>query len=90
MARRANNGYSFGVIFKIEIGFPTYVPSLGEQSSGAPGSTIVHLSVRSYAPAGEDDAPKKKGRRRRTRSDGGEHMDEDEDEAGCGCGCVIC
>ncbi|KAK7683015.1 hypothetical protein QCA50_013687 [Cerrena zonata] len=75
-----------------KIGFPTYIPS-SEQSATPQTSTIVHLSVRAYAPAGEDDAPKKKGRRRRTRSDGEGHMDEEseDDEAGCsGCGCVIC
>lgn len=78
---------------QIEIGFPSYVPARDQSSTSAPPqSTIVHLSVRAYAPAGEDDAPKKKGRRRRTRSDGEERVDEDEeDEAGCArCGCVIC
>ena len=74
-----------------EVGFPSFVPTGADASqptrtSSPPPSTIVHLSIRSFAPAGSD-ATKKKGRRRRmTGGDGAEEPD-----AGCCAGCcVIC
>ncbi|OBZ77356.1 Ubiquitin-like protein 3 [Grifola frondosa] len=65
-----------------KLSFPTYLPS------SAPTPTIVHLSVRSYAPPTED-TPKKKRRRTGSQnvSSGGELGQEE--NVPC-CSCVIC
>ncbi|KAF8872504.1 ubiquitin-related domain-containing protein [Infundibulicybe gibba] len=65
--------------------FPAQAPS----TTTPPTSTIVHLSIRSYLPPGEDGGEKKgkKGRRRIT-SEGPAHQDEV--VVGRACGCVIC
>ncbi|RPD65301.1 hypothetical protein L226DRAFT_456020 [Lentinus tigrinus ALCF2SS1-7] len=62
-----------------KLAFPTQVPS------SAPSSTIVHLSIRAYAPPSED-VPKKK--RRSAATGAGEGGDEE--NAGCCSSCIIC
>jgi hypothetical protein len=62
------------------LSFPTMT-----SDRGAPAATIVHLAIRPYAPGGEEDGLKKKGRRR--RADGVEEGAVIEDR---GCCCVIC
>lgn len=74
----------------IKLGFPTFIPTSSTQGQASrpstpPQSTIVHLSIRSYAPPG-DEGLKKKGRRR-TTAEGGP---ESEGPGGFCCGCVIC
>ena len=64
-----------------EISFPTHLPS------DAPASTIVHLSIRAYAPPSED-APKKK-KRTPTTTSGAPGEGVEEEGAGC-CSCIIC
>ncbi|KAI0646159.1 ubiquitin-related domain-containing protein [Trametes meyenii] len=65
-----------------KLSFPTQLPS------SAPSATIVHLSVRPYAPASED-VPKKK-----RRNVGGQtHASGEgtsEESAGCCSSCIIC
>ncbi|KAI0077583.1 hypothetical protein K474DRAFT_1684236 [Panus rudis PR-1116 ss-1] len=70
-----------------EAGFPSYLPTSSDTEQTNPPSTIVHLSIRAYAPATADESLKKKGRRRR----GGEAGDDDEYSPRCHCGaCIIC
>ncbi|TBU27348.1 ubiquitin-related domain-containing protein [Dichomitus squalens] len=64
-----------------KVSFPTSVPS------SAPASTIVHLSIRAYAPQAED-VPKKK--RRGANASSGAAPGDAEDQAGCCSSCVIC
>jgi len=74
----------------IKVGFPTHTPASSQSSPPPtpPPCTIVHLSIRAYAPPGSEDAPKK-GRRR--RSEAGGVSDEGANEgAGCCSSCVIC
>ncbi|KAF7354810.1 Ubiquitin-like protein 3 [Mycena sanguinolenta] len=85
-----------------KLAFPTHIPcptppseptSNTEAPPPAP-STIVHLSIRAYAPP-PDDAPKKKKstRRRGTGASEGESAagaPPVEEEEGAGCCCVIC
>ncbi|KAI8986800.1 ubiquitin-related domain-containing protein [Trametes punicea] len=65
-----------------KLSFPTHLPS------SAPSATIVHLSVRPYAPPSED-VPKKKrrntGGQLRTIGEGTE-----DENAGCCSSCIIC
>jgi len=61
--------------------------SLTTPSHGQP--TIVHLSVRSFAPGPEDDISKSKTRRRSGSGGPGEPADDDVNSSGC-CGCIIC
>ncbi|KAJ7929025.1 ubiquitin-related domain-containing protein [Mycena leptocephala] len=73
--------------------------TLASQSSPtpAPPPTIVHLSIRAYAPPSDDAPKKKKSTRRRAATDpasadsvpGAPGADEDADNGG-GCCCVIC
>ncbi|CAL1709367.1 unnamed protein product [Somion occarium] len=73
-----------------KVGFPTVVSTAETGQSSTSPPTIVHLSIRAYAPPGADETPKKKGRRRRTRSEGEERAEgEEDDEGGCQC-CIIC
>ncbi|KAJ6516466.1 hypothetical protein C8R45DRAFT_245606 [Mycena sanguinolenta] len=83
-----------------KLAFPTHIPSpppsepSPETAPPPAPSTIVHLSIRAYAPP-PDDAPKKKKsmRRRATGASEGEGgaappaVDEDE---GGGCCCIVC
>ncbi|KAI0746595.1 ubiquitin-related domain-containing protein [Daedaleopsis nitida] len=64
-----------------ELSFPTQLPS------ASPSSTIVHLSIRAYAPPSED-VPKKKRRSTAPTSAAGEAGDEE--SAGCCSSCIIC
>ncbi|KAI0765131.1 ubiquitin-related domain-containing protein [Fomes fomentarius] len=64
-----------------KLSFPTQLPS------AAPSSTIVHLSIRAYAPPSED-VPKKK--RRGNASSGTSGDVGDEESAGCCSSCIIC
>ncbi|KAI0367243.1 hypothetical protein BV20DRAFT_902830, partial [Pilatotrama ljubarskyi] len=65
-----------------KLSFPTQLPS------PAPSATIVHLSIRPYAPPPED-MPKKK--RRNTGGQAGTVAEGAEEEsAGCCSSCVIC
>ncbi|KAI0703179.1 ubiquitin-related domain-containing protein [Earliella scabrosa] len=64
-----------------KLSFPTQL------SSASPSSTIVHLSIRAYAPPSED-VPKKK--RRNTAQSGTAGDAGDEESAGCCSSCVIC
>jgi len=81
-----------------KLSFPSYTqPSPSQSTSTAPlPSTIVHLSIRPYAPPSDDDALKKKGRRRTILGRGGSGPGDAEDGevggegSGCCCGCVIC
>ncbi|KAI0690653.1 ubiquitin-related domain-containing protein [Cerioporus squamosus] len=63
-----------------KLSFPTQLPS------SAPSSTIVHLSIRAYAPPSED-VPKKK---RRSTAVTGAGEGADEESAGCCSSCIIC
>jgi len=56
---------------------------------GAAQPTIVHLSVRPFAPGPEDDIAKSKARRRGAGGTSGT-SEEDGSRAGGCCGCVIC
>ncbi|TCD62661.1 hypothetical protein EIP91_006583 [Steccherinum ochraceum] len=83
-----------------KVGFASYTPSVSpnggaqgaSRSSTPPPSTIVHLSIRAYAPPAQD-APKKKSRRQRqlqTAASGERTDDAEEQQAGC-CGrCIVC
>jgi len=73
-----------------KLNLPTHVPQPPDSAppSIAPPSTIVHLSIRPYAPVPEDDLQKKKVRRRRGRSDG-ESDGEEITDSGCCSSCVI-
>ncbi|KAH9896709.1 ubiquitin-related domain-containing protein [Cubamyces lactineus] len=64
-----------------KLSFPTHLPS------SAPAATIVHLSVRPYAPQSED-TPKKK--RRNTGSQAASADGTPEESAGCCSSCIIC
>ncbi|KAL6299610.1 ubiquitin-related domain-containing protein [Sparassis latifolia] len=67
-----------------QLSFPTWPPSSDavylstSPTSQPPPATIVHLSIRAYAPHGADDAPKKKRRHTVVRTGSGS-----EDEASC-------
>jgi len=65
---------------------PSTPPQQQQQQHQQP--TIVHLSIRAYAPAGAEDAPKKKRRRGGAGVTAGAGEEAGE-EAGC-CSCVIC
>ncbi|KIM42452.1 hypothetical protein M413DRAFT_444873 [Hebeloma cylindrosporum] len=67
---------------------PTHTP-LSECSTAGPPSTVMHLSIRPFAPPTDDDAIKKK--RRRGQDDGSMSNGAGNplDEAGC-CRCIIC
>ncbi|KIJ63851.1 hypothetical protein HYDPIDRAFT_29201 [Hydnomerulius pinastri MD-312] len=73
------------------VGFPTSLPS-----SPAANPTIVHLSIRPYAPPAEDPALSKKKRlssafaRRGTATDAEDAAVDGADRAGCCGGCIIC
>jgi hypothetical protein len=66
------------------LAFPTHTAA-PTNNSDAPAATIVHLAIRPYAPGGEEDGLKKKGRRRRVDGVSEEGVVEDR-----GCCCVIC
>jgi len=83
-----------------KVGFASYTPFIppGGNSQGAsrpstpPPSTIVHLSIRAYAPPTQD-APKKKSRRQRqsiTTGSGDRPGDAEDDAGSPGCCCTIC
>ncbi|KAF8067986.1 ubiquitin-related domain-containing protein [Lyophyllum atratum] len=68
--------------------FPTHTP----QSSPGPIPTIVHLSVRPYAPPGENDLKKKRARNRTSDANPQPSTGNDGEQnrgAGC-CGCIVC
>ncbi|KAG6829094.1 hypothetical protein H0H92_005707 [Tricholoma furcatifolium] len=71
----------------LQINFPTHTP----QSNPAPTPTIVHISVRPFAPPGETELKKK----RKSRQSGDLDPDapsgagDEGSSAGC-CGCIIC
>lgn len=77
---------------------PTHTPQSTSNGSGSttppPTATIVHLSIRPYAPPGDGDAPKKKKRGRAgdaNNSPTGMNGARDEQAGGAGCcGCVVC
>jgi len=82
-----------------KLSFPSYTPPASSQSTSTTPplpSTIVHLSIRPYALPSDDDALKKKGRRRTILGRGGAGPGDGEDgevgaeSAGCCGGCVIC
>ncbi|KAH9918723.1 ubiquitin-related domain-containing protein [Epithele typhae] len=64
-----------------KLSFPTQLPSATQ------ASTIVHLSIRAYAPPSEE-APKKK--RRAGQASSGTPGEPAEEHAGGCCACVIC
>jgi hypothetical protein len=64
--------------------------SASASTSNTPTATIVHLSIRPYAPPADVDALKKKNRRRRTMSADTDGSREESTERGCCSGCVIC
>lgn len=64
--------------------FSTHMP----QSDPAPIPTIVHISVRPFAPTGENDITKKK--RGRGRGDAQSQGDGTDDSSTPGCCCIIC
>lgn len=82
----------------------TATPSTALNLPEPPESTVVHVSVRSFAPTSSDEDMKKKPKKRGTRRgrstgtdagtggvdvrDGGDA--EDEASGGCCGGCVIC
>ena len=68
-------------VFHAELKFPSYTPP----EPATP--TIVHLSIRSFAPQ-EDTALKKK--RRMSGSGGNANQAGAQDEAGGGCCCIVC
>jgi len=57
-------------------------------TANTPPSTIIHLSIRPYAPAANDDL-QKKSRRRRERTEGEGEREEISDSTGCCSSCVI-
>jgi len=66
-----------------QLKFPTHMT----QSDPAPIPTIVHLSVRPFAPSGENDLKKKRGR---ARGGDAQSQGDAEDSATPSCCCIIC
>ncbi|KAF8841137.1 hypothetical protein BDN67DRAFT_572900 [Paxillus ammoniavirescens] len=93
-ARSASLQFNFALLILVilsGVGFPTSLPS-----SPTATPTIVHLSIRPYAPPSEDPALSKKKRlstafgRRGTNGDVEDTSGDDAERAGCCGGCVIC
>ncbi|KAK7061217.1 ubiquitin-like protein 3 [Favolaschia claudopus] len=82
-----------------KLAFPAHLPPAPSDPTPPPPPTIVHLSIRAYAPPSEDAPKKKKSLRRRgtanntsTESDGAAAPSggDDDDAGGCCSGCIIC
>ncbi|KAJ6454530.1 hypothetical protein C8R47DRAFT_1228596 [Mycena vitilis] len=78
-----------------KLAFPSHTPSPADDPAAPPPQpTIVHLSIRAYAPPAEDALKKKKSTRRRGNTTEGDDtpgagpLGEEEDAGGC-C-CVVC
>ncbi|KAH8076010.1 ubiquitin-related domain-containing protein [Cristinia sonorae] len=81
-----------------KVGFASYTPSMSpsanaqEPPSSPPTSTIVHLSIRAYAPPTQDATKKSRRSRQSQTGVSGERAGEGDEEGAGGCcrGCVIC